>query len=82
MNIRIERVQNTSYRQSFPPLLLGVGSIQINTAGTSGTDLILTDVLNPEHVNGLITEQLDAVRPQPEENAQNDDLVNHETEPR
>lgn len=58
-NIRLDRIQNTSYTQSLPERLMSFGSIRIDTAGTGGTDLILTDVSNPEHVNGVITEQLD-----------------------
>lgn len=71
VNIRLDRIQNTSYTQSLPERLLGFGSIQIDTAGTGGTDISLTDVPNPEHVNGLITEQLDALSTQPEGQTQN-----------
>ncbi|RRJ31001.1 PH domain-containing protein [Halocatena pleomorpha] len=70
VNIRLDRIQNTSYTQSLPERFLGYGHIQIDTAGTGGSDLILEDVPNPEHVNGLITEYLDKVRPQPDEQPQ------------
>lgn len=71
INIRLDRIQNTSYSQSLPERFLSYGSIRVDTAGTGGTDLTLVNVPNPEHVNGLITEQLDSVSAQPEEQAQN-----------
>lgn len=70
VNIRLDRIQNTSYSQSLPERFMTYGSIQIDTAGTGGTDIRLADVPNPEHVNGLITEHLDNVRPQPSEQHQ------------
>lgn len=70
VNIRLDRIQNTSYTQSFPERFLGYGHIQIDTAGTGGSDLTLADVPNPERVNGLITEHLDNVRPQPDDQRQ------------
>ncbi|WP_330630951.1 PH domain-containing protein [Halocatena halophila] len=66
-NIRLDRIQNTSYSQSLPERFMTFGSVHIDTAGTGGTDIVLTDVPNPERVNGLITEQLDNVRPNPPE---------------
>ncbi|UPM42251.1 PH domain-containing protein [Halocatena salina] len=70
VNIRLDRIQNTSYTQSLPERFLGYGHIQIDTAGTGGSDLVLTNVPNPEYVNGLITEYLDNVRPQPDDQRQ------------
>jgi uncharacterized membrane protein YdbT with pleckstrin-like domain len=59
MNIRHDRVQNTSFTQSFLERLMTYGTIEIDTAGTGGTELVLYAVPNPESVNGLLTEQLD-----------------------
>lgn len=70
VNLRLDRIQNTSYSQSLPERFLTYGSIQIDTAGTGGTDIRLANVPNPEHVNGLITKYLDNVRPKPDEQRQ------------
>lgn len=70
VNIRLDRIQNTSYAQSLPERFLGYGHIQVDTAGTGGSDITLTSVPSPEYVNGLITEHLDNVRPQPDDQRQ------------
>lgn len=64
-NLRLDRIQNTSYGQSFLERLLSYGTIRIHTAGTGGTEIILHDVTNPEAVNGHLTEQLDELSVQP-----------------
>lgn len=58
-NFRIDRIQNTSYTQSFPERLLTYGTIRIEMAGTGDDDFVLHDIPNPKHVIGLITERLD-----------------------
>lgn len=65
MNIRLDRIQNTSFTQSFLERFMKYGTIEIDTAGTGGTELILYAVSNPKHVNGLITEQLDDFKAEP-----------------
>lgn len=65
INLRLDRIQNTSYDQSFPERVLSYGTIRIHTAGTGGTELVLLDVKYPETVNGHLTEQLDELSPQP-----------------
>jgi uncharacterized membrane protein YdbT with pleckstrin-like domain len=67
MNIRLDRIQNTAFTQSFFERILSYGTIEIDTAGTGGTELILHAVPRPEHVNGLLTEQLDAISPKPQD---------------
>lgn len=64
INFRMDRIQNTSYTQSFPERLLSYGTIRIEMAGTGDNDLILHDVPKPEHVISLITERLDEVSTQ------------------
>jgi uncharacterized membrane protein YdbT with pleckstrin-like domain len=67
INIRLDRIQNTSFTQSFIERLMKYGTIEIDTAGTGGTELVLYAVPKPEEVNGQLTEQLDAIKPQPED---------------
>lgn len=64
MNIRLDRIQNTAFTQSFLERLMKYGTIEIDTAGTGGTELVLYAVSDPRYVNGLITEQLDEFKPQ------------------
>jgi uncharacterized membrane protein YdbT with pleckstrin-like domain len=68
MNIRLDRIQNTSFTQSFLERFMKYGTIEIDTAGTGGTELILYAVSDPRHVNGLITEQLDEFKVQAPDN--------------
>lgn len=58
-NVRLDRVQNTGFSQSFVQRLVGVGSVHLDTAGTGGTEFVLSAVPDPQYVNGLVTEQLD-----------------------
>ena len=67
INIRLDRIQNTSFTQSFIERIMKYGTIEIDTAGTGGTELVLYAVPKPEEVNGQLTEQLDAIKPQPED---------------
>ncbi|MFC7190232.1 PH domain-containing protein [Halocatena marina] len=62
INLRLDRIQNTSFDQTFYQRLLGYGTVHIETAGTDGTDLVLESVNNPEHVMGRITECLEKVK--------------------
>jgi uncharacterized membrane protein YdbT with pleckstrin-like domain len=58
-NVRLDRVQNTGFTQSFGERLVGVGSVHMDTAGTGGTEFVLSSIREPDRVNGLVTEQLD-----------------------
>ncbi|MEF8842481.1 MAG: PH domain-containing protein [Haloarculaceae archaeon] len=58
-NVRLERVQNTGFGQSFGERLVGVGSVHLDTAGTGGTEFVLASIREPDRVNGLVTEQFD-----------------------
>jgi uncharacterized membrane protein YdbT with pleckstrin-like domain len=69
INIRLDRIQNTSFTQSFIERLMKYGTIEIDTAGTGGTELVLYAVPKPEEVNGRLTEQLDAIKPPAEDTA-------------
>lgn len=60
-NVRLDRVQNTGFTQSFGERLVGVGSVHLDTAGTAGTEFVLSSISEPERVNGLVTEQLDRI---------------------
>lgn len=60
-NFRIDRIQNTSYTQSFSERVLTYGTIRIEMAGTGDNDLVLHDIPHPKYVIGRITERLDMV---------------------
>lgn len=62
VNLRLDRIQNTSFSQSFSQRLLTYGTVQIETAGTEGTDLVIEAVNDPERVVGQITERLDTIK--------------------
>ena len=61
-NLRLERVQDSGFRQSAVQRLLGYGTVHVSTAGGGGVELRFRDVPDPEAVNGRITRQLDRVR--------------------
>lgn len=63
-SLRLDRVQNTSFEQSFLERLLSYGDVRIDTAGTGGTEIIFEAVSNPQKVSSLLTEQFkDTSRP-------------------
>jgi uncharacterized membrane protein YdbT with pleckstrin-like domain len=66
-NFRIDRIQNTSYTQSFLERLLTYGTIRIEMAGTGESDLVLHDIPDPKYVIGIITERLDKASSQPQD---------------
>ena len=66
INFRFDSIQNTSYTQTFPERLMTYGTIRIEMAGSGDDALILHDVPDPEHVIGLIVEQIDVVNSQPQ----------------
>jgi uncharacterized membrane protein YdbT with pleckstrin-like domain len=61
-NLRLERVQDSGFRQGAVQRLLGYGTVHVSTAGGGGVELRFRDVPDPEAVNGRITRQLDRVR--------------------
>ena len=61
-NLRLERVQDSGFRQSAVQRLLGYGTVHVSTAGGGGVELRFRHVPDPETVNGRITRQLDRVR--------------------
>ena len=58
--IRLDRVQNTTFSQSPAERLFSYGDITIYTAGSDTMDITLTNVPNPQEVNQRLTEALDA----------------------
>lgn len=60
-NVRLDQIQNTSFRQSVLGRLLSYGSVHIDTAGSGGTEVVFESVPKPQTVVGILTEQLDAV---------------------
>ena len=58
--IRLDRVQNTTFSQSPTERLFSYGDITIYTAGSDTMDITLENVPNPQEVNQRLTEALDA----------------------
>lgn len=58
--IRLDRVQNTTFSQSVAERLFSYGDITIYTAGSDTMDITLSNVPEPERVNQRLTEALDA----------------------
>lgn len=56
--VRIDRVQNTTFEQSILERIFQFGDVHIYTAGTSTEDLTLRNVPEPQQVTGLLTELL------------------------
>lgn len=59
--VRLDRVQNTTYSQSLIERVFDYGDVAIHTAGSGTIDLVFESVADPQRVNGLLTEQLDRV---------------------
>lgn len=59
--LRLDRVQNTSYSQSAGQRLLGYGDVVIHTAGSGGTrpEIVFDDVPDPAEVHRILSAQLD-----------------------
>jgi uncharacterized membrane protein YdbT with pleckstrin-like domain len=58
--IRLDRVQNTTFSQTLTERLLSYGDITIYTAGSDTMDITLANVANPQQVNRRLTTALDA----------------------
>jgi uncharacterized membrane protein YdbT with pleckstrin-like domain len=59
VNTRLDRVYNTEFQQSILGRILSFGDVQIQTAGTGGTDVRFRMVDNPGEKTGLITRERD-----------------------
>ncbi|WP_331236257.1 PH domain-containing protein [Natronorarus salvus] len=60
--IRLDRVQNTTYNQSVLQRLLSIGTVVLYTAGSGTMDIEMKDVPRPERVTGILTGLLDEAR--------------------
>jgi uncharacterized membrane protein YdbT with pleckstrin-like domain len=58
--VGFDKVQNISYSQSAIGSSLGYGSVDISTAGGSGTELKLRGIPNPASVQELIAREVDS----------------------
>lgn len=54
--IRLDRVQNTTFEQSMVERVFRYGDVSIYTAGTSTDDVCFRDVPNPQRVAGILTD--------------------------
>jgi uncharacterized membrane protein YdbT with pleckstrin-like domain len=54
--IRLSRIQNTTFEQSILQRLLGYGDVRIYTAGSGTDDLMFDDVPDPEAVTKLLSD--------------------------
>ena len=56
--VRLDRVQNTSFEQSIRERLLEYGDVQVFTAGTNTGDLRFRSVPDPQRVTRILARQL------------------------
>ncbi|SEP24143.1 PH domain-containing protein [Halogranum amylolyticum] len=56
--IEFDKVQDTSYRQSFFGAQFGYGTVDISTAGGAGVELSFQNVADPQQLQTLINERL------------------------
>ena len=66
VNIRHDRIQNTSCNQSFLERIFSFGDILIFTSGTDDSEIILTNVPHPQEVRGILAEAQDVAAEQSE----------------
>ncbi|PSP96482.1 hypothetical protein BRC94_12660 [Halobacteriales archaeon QS_5_70_17] len=59
--LRLDRVQNTTFRQSLTERFLSYGDLYIETAGTASTEMVFEDVPDPQEVSSMLTQQLDRI---------------------
>ena len=59
--VRLDRVQNTTYEQSVLERLFSYGHITIYTAGSDTMDVSFDGVSDPQRVNQALTEALDSI---------------------
>ncbi|WP_266079959.1 PH domain-containing protein [Haladaptatus caseinilyticus] len=55
--IEFDKVQDTSYRQSFFGAQFGYGTVDISTAGGSGVEMSFDDIDDPQDLQSLINER-------------------------
>ena len=60
--IEFDKVQDTSYRQSFFGTRFGYGSVDVSTAGGSGIEMSFRDVAEPRRVQTLLNERITSRR--------------------
>lgn len=58
--VPLNQVQDVSISYGFVRRLLGHGDIRIETAGSSGTEIIMRDVVDPEEFRAKVFELIDA----------------------
>ncbi|SFL56086.1 PH domain-containing protein [Halogranum rubrum] len=56
--IEFDKVQDTSYRQTFFGAQFGYGTVDISTAGGSGVELSFQNVADPQQLQTLINERI------------------------
>jgi uncharacterized membrane protein YdbT with pleckstrin-like domain len=56
--IEFDKVQDTSYRQSFFGAQFGYGTIDISTAGGAGVEMSFDSVADPQRVQSLVNERI------------------------
>jgi len=56
--IRLDRIQNTSYEQSVLERVLRFGDVRLYTAGTDAEDITLSNVPDPGAVRRIVTDHL------------------------
>ncbi|MFB9809012.1 PH domain-containing protein [Haladaptatus pallidirubidus] len=61
IQIRLDRIQNTTYSQSLIERIFNYGDVTVYTAGSGTMDLVFANVPNPQLVNSILTDQLDRV---------------------
>ncbi len=57
--LSLRSVQNTSYSQSPLQRLLNVGTVEVESAGTNATEIVLEEVPRPSYVANLIIDHSD-----------------------
>lgn len=60
--IEFDKVQDTSYRQSFLGAKFGYGTVDVSTAGGGGVELSFANVAEPQAVQTLVNERLRTIR--------------------
>jgi len=59
VQIRLDRIQNTTYEQSILQRLLSIGHVELYTAGSGTQDLEMRHVPNPERITSTLTSLLE-----------------------
>jgi membrane protein YdbS with pleckstrin-like domain len=55
-NLRLDRVQNSSFKQTLSGRLFSYGDVELDTAGSEDTEIVMRHVANPEAVLGHVSE--------------------------